>query len=79
IDTRYRLPDNSVGIYSLDRDVIGKFEPDVLARDKFTVADAPVVVAPDQAVFHRQIGNRQIELLRSPRYQEVTGLCGGLA
>ena len=79
VDARHRLPDDAVSADILHRDVIGKFEADVFARQKFAIADAAVILAAHQPVFNRKLGDRQFQPLRRACDQKLPRLCGRVA
>ena len=47
VDARDRLADDLVGIDSLQRDIIGEFQPQYIVADQLTEADAAVIAATD--------------------------------
>ena len=79
VDARHRLPDDAVGADGLDRHVVGEFEADGFARYQFAIADAAVVLAADQAVFDREILDRQLEPFSRARDQKLPRLRRRLA
>src|ERR1700676_2254324 len=78
VRARYRLPDDAVGLRSLDRHFVGQLKADALAANQFAIADA-AVMSTDQAVFDPEIFDRQLKPFRRAREQELPRLGGGFA